>query len=357
MEPLPAKASREWVPTLLSPYRSAHQNKHKNEGLRPLPYQKKTVSKMEEPLKTGELFVKEGLIRFDDIDMALSIQAKRQNSLSLKKKRLFGMILCDLNLITPMDNYYVLHKYHKLESIQSALVSRNMLSMDRVLKAEDASQSLHIPFISQLLKNKLVSISGMQSLLFDLFHIPFRSISDFIFNEKDRKKLVQVLDTPDSLEHRILPLVLKNDTVLFGITDPENLLFLRQLNTRFPQYRFKALFIPFSGFSWFFKIIYNSSPDTPPPKETPLELSLLLNFKTTITDPEQETVSIQTLYERYELLRHLIGNPERDNRHKDFNAFIVLTHKQITQEYKSRCIEFYFKTKDTDVNVMAFPKR
>ncbi|WP_300457827.1 hypothetical protein [Desulfobacula sp.] len=320
-------------------------------------YQKKTVSKMEETLKTGELFVKEGLIRFDDIDMALSIQAKRQNSLRLKKKRLFGMILCDLNLITPMDTYYVLHKYHKLESIQSALISRNMLSMDKVLKAEEASQSLHIPFISQLLKNKLISISDMQTLLFDLFHIPFRSISDFIFNEKARKKLVQVLETPDSLEHRILPLVLKNDTVLFGITDPDNLLFLRQLNTQFPQYRFKALFIPFSGFSWFSKIIYNSSPGPSPPRETPLELSFLLSFKTTITDPEQETASIQTLYERYELLRHLIGNPERDNRHKEFNAFIVLTHRQITREYKSRCIEFYFKTEDKDLHVMAFPKR
>ena len=67
-------------------------------------YQGKTVSKRVEPLKTGELLVKEGLICPDDIDMALSIQEKRQDSPGLKKNRFFGIILCDLNLVTPVDN-------------------------------------------------------------------------------------------------------------------------------------------------------------------------------------------------------------------------------------------------------------
>jgi len=75
---------------------------------------------MVKPLKIGELFVKEGLIRLGDIDMALSIQKEKKNSLNLNKSKLLGMILCNLNLITPKDNYYVLHKYYKLISIQRA---------------------------------------------------------------------------------------------------------------------------------------------------------------------------------------------------------------------------------------------
>lgn len=320
-------------------------------------HQKKIITKMVEPLKIGELLVREGLIRVEDVDMALSIQEKRQTSLSLKKQRLFGMILCDLNLITPMDNYYVLHKYNKLTSIQSALISEKMFSCEMVSSIENQSKEQDIPFISSLLQKELVSTSGMQSLLFDLFHIPFRSINDFVFNEKDREKLASLMDEQTSLENRVVPLVLKNNTILFGITDPDNILFIRRLNEKFPQYRFKSLFIPFSGFLGFYKIIYGDNEAHSAPREKPLDLSFLLSYKTSIKDPVKEEESIRTLYDRYELLRHLIGNPKRENLINKFNAFILQIHKRITQDYKSHSIEFSLKKENKSVKVIAFPKR
>ena len=319
-------------------------------------HQKNEISKMVEPMKTGELLVKEGLIRLDDINLALSIQEKRQESLSLKKSRLLGMILCDLNLITPMDNYYVLHKYNKLMSMQSAMVSKKMLSREGVLRAQNESQQQDIPFISLLLKKGLVSTTGMQRLLFDLFHIPFRSISDFTFNKKDLKALVMVLDKLKSRENRIIPLVLKDNTILFGITDPENMLFIREINDLFPQYRFKTLFVSFSEFLKFYEIIYKNHEDAALSKEKPLDLSLLLSFKTSIRDPEKENEAIQILYRRYELLRHLIGNSKRGDLQNEFNDFIRQTHKKITREYKSHSIEFSLKKEGRDVKVIALPQ-
>ena len=319
---------------------------------------KNNMSQMVEPLKIGELLVKEGLIRRDDINLALSIQEKRQESLSLKKSRLFGMILCDLNLITPVDNYCVLYKYNKVMSIQSAMISKKMLSREVVLRTENESQQLDISFISLLLKNGLISTIGMQRLLFDLFHVPFRSVSDFVFNKKGLKKLVQVLDKHQSRKNRIIPLVLKDNTILFGITDPENMLFIQKLNDLFPQYRFKILFISFSRFSQLYKIIYEEGGrDTAPFKEKPLDLSLLLSFKILVKDPKKENESIQTLYERYELLRQLIGNSKRGDLVNEFNEFIIQIHKRITQEYKNYSIEFSLKKEDRDVKVIAFPKR
>jgi len=312
---------------------------------------------MVEPLKTGELLVKEGLIRFNDIEMALSIQEKRQESLSLKKTSLIGMILCDLNLITPMDIYYVLHKYNKLMTIQSALVSRHILTENSVIKAREEAERQTIPFISYLLKHNLVSTIGMQRLVFDLFHIPFRSISDFVFNETDRKKLISVLDEHRSREHGAIPLLLKDNTLLFGITDPENILFVRQLDDHFPRYRFKLLFIPISGFLWFYDMIYGQSKAPLPPGDDAMDVSLLLNFKAEIKDPDQEDKSVRTLYRRYEQLYQQIGNPKRDNRQREFSEFIVQNHKKISQEYKSQSIEFSLKRENKNVKVIAFPKR
>jgi len=311
---------------------------------------------MVEPLKTGELLVKEGLISLGDIDLALSIQEEKNQSLNLNRPRLLGMILCNLNLITPTDNYYVLHKYNKLMSIQSTLIENSMLSKDLVLKTQQESQQHDIPFISCLLKPGRISTTKMQQLLFDLFHIPFRSISDFIFSQKDRKQLIQILDQDNSRENRIIPLVLKDNTILFGITDPQNILFIGRLNDQFPQYRFKTLFIPFSDYLNVSKTIYDSNIKSAPlVKEKSLDLSLLLNFKTSIKNPETDNKSIETLYERYELLRLLSGNTKRENHLNEFNTFIMHSHKTITAQYKNQNIEFSLKKQGRSVKLIAFP--
>ncbi len=324
---------------------------------------------MVEPLKTGELLVKEGLIQLSDIDMALSIQEEKNNPLSMNKPRLLGMILCNLNLITPKDNYYVLHKYNKIMSIQSALIEKSILSASQVFNIEQKSLHQKIPFISSLIKSGIMSTVKIQQLLFDLFHIPYRSISDFVFNQKDKKQLIQILDEHSAKKNSVIPLVLKENTILFGITEPKNILFIGKLNDQFPQYRFKTLFIPFADYSNLYKIIYEIHTDaaysTEPAEPTEptastdkksLDLSLLLSFKTTITNPEIENRSIKTLYQRYELLRQLSGNLKRDNHFNEFNNFIIQSHATISHEYKKQNIEFSLKKQGRSVKIIAFPQ-
>lgn len=324
--------------------------------------QNTTISKTVEPLKSGELLVKEGLIRLSDIDMALSIQKEKNKSLNLNRPKLIGMILCNLNLITATDNYYVLHKYNKLMSIQTALIENNILSKDVASKIDQESRQHNIPFISSLLKKGLISTTKLQQSLFNLFHIPFRPISDFVFNQKDKNQLVQVLDRQNSQKNSVVPLVLKDNTILFGITDPENILFIKELNDRFPQYRFKTLFIPFSDYLSMYKTIYDSHVDSTvdsalSPDEKTLDLSLLLSFKTSIENPEMENRSIKTLYHRYELLRQLSGNSKRRDHLHEFNDFIIQSHKTITQEYKNRSIEFSLKKEGNRVKIVALPNK
>jgi len=313
---------------------------------------------MVEPLKTGELLAKEGFIRPDDIQQALLQQEKGQGDSTPEKNRLLGMILCDLNLITPWDNYCVLHRYNKLQSIQSALESRKILAREVVENAWKNARQQNIPFISHLIHTGLVSTSEMQTLLWDLFHIPFKSINDFVYNKKGSALLIQVLDRQKSWENKSIPLVLKNNTILFGITDPENILFMRELNDQFPQYRFKTIFISFLQFSKLYGLLYENDASQIQERaiKKPLDLSLLLNFKTSIKDPETEKVAIRTLYERYELLRQLIGNQNRADLETEFTEFIVHTHKRITQEYNNPIIKFYLKKENRDVIIIAYPE-
>ena len=326
-----------------------------NERLKLL--QETIISKTVEPLKSGELFVKEGLIRLGDIDMALSIQEEKKKSLNLNRPKLIGIILCNLNLITPKDNYYVLHKYNKLMSIQTVLIENNMLSKYVMSEIDQESRQQNMPFISSLLNKGVISTTKLHQLLFDLFHIPFRPINDFVFNQKDKNQLVEILDRQTAQKNSVVPLVLKDNTILFGITDPENILFIGKLNDTFPQYRFKTIFIPFSNYLDIYKTIYDSTVDSAPlPEEEPIDLSLLLSFRTSIENPEIENSSIETLYQRYELLRQLSGSSKRRNHLHEFNDFIIQSHKTITEEYKNRAIEFSLKKEGNRVKIVAFPQ-
>jgi hypothetical protein len=307
--------------------------------------------------KTGELLVKEGLIHQGDIQRVIDIQGKHRASLGRNKERLFGMILCDLNLTTPTDIYWVLKKHGKLLSLQEALIQKQILSRSVVEKIQNGSIKGNIPFMSLLLEDGIISKTLLAQILFDLFYIPLRSISNIVFDKRTRPTLSHIIKKEMAKKYKIIPLVLKGNTFVCGLTDPDNLLLIQKLSNQFPQYRFNPLFIPFSGFTWFYKLLYEE--DFSPVKvvEKPVDLSLLLKFSVMITNPEAQGEAIDSLYKRYELVRSLVGFPGKGDRAEIFQAFVGQYHDKITREYRCRSVEFSLKNDPDQLWIMAFPKK
>ncbi len=306
-------------------------------------------------LRTGELLVREGLIHPDNVNQALTLQKKHPEAPGMGRRRLFGMILCDLNLITAVDNYRVLHRHRKVLTLSSALKARGLLSGDQVTRLEETSRRLERPLLSVLAESRPIPIRTLQALVFDLFHIPFRSISDFAFNETDRDLLAGVVPPDQALARQALPLVIQGNTLVCAITDPDGLLFIHELNERFPQYRFKPLFIPYSGFSWFYGIIYGKQGGPAAITRKPPDLSLLLNFRIRIQDPKTQKERIDSLYDRYEQIRMLMGHPGRASLKEEFFGFVAHCHQTLIRHFGTDAVVYSLKKNDTDVQVTAFP--
>jgi len=304
--------------------------------------------------KTGEILVNEGLISREDLKRVLVIQRQGKASPLGNSNRLFGMILCDLNLITPIDNYCVLKKYGKLRSMDEMLLQGQVSSTALKLARQEANL-WDTPFFTLILNQGIVSLADLQKLLYSLYRIPYRTIQDFRLDHNRADELTTIIDKHLALEKRIIPLVRQEKVILMGITEPDALLTIKKISAKFPLIRFKAVFIPFSGFKTLFNLLYGEKEKSFFQERSP-DISLLLNFRTTITDPDKEEEKIISLHKRYETIRGLTCEGPVKERSKEFHEFIAKEHKRITSRYGINRVEYYLRKKGYKIFIIALPQ-
>lgn len=315
----------------------------------------RTTQKRFPPLKTGEILAREGLISQEDVDRVLAIQKRGKESSLWDSRRLFGMILCDLNLITPLDNYWVLHKYKKLVSMDQALVKGGKVTAKALALAHQDAKASDTSLFTALLNQGAVTVIELQELVYDLYRIPYRPLQEFRFNPARTEELSAIVEKRLALRHRMIPLVLQEEVILVGIIEPDALLAMKKLSTRFPLLRFKAVFIPYSGFKTLFNQLYGQG-DQPVSQQRSPDLSLLLNFRITITDPEHEREKILSLYKRYETVRTLTRGSHCTSRSQAFHDFIIGEHKKLRDRYRVTQVVYFLKKQGQDPIVVAVPK-
>jgi hypothetical protein len=315
-------------------------------------------------IKTGQIMIQEGLVSAGDVARALDLQKKDKGNGFKGSSRLLGMILCELNLITPLDNFYVLKKHHKLMSVMDRLCEKKMVSRSRLEKIKIEAERQAIPFISFLLEKQIIPKPQLQQVLFDLFGISLRPVSDIIFDQTCRNDLTAVIDRELARTLGIIPLHLSGNLLTLGLTDPDNLLFVRKLDLKFPQYRFLPVFIPFSGFKCFYAILYPDAAASIPPKNClqhpPTEKSAGNNpGSETISNPKRDKQAIARLFKQYETLR--LGHKPQNN-HETYNYrldlfadFIRDSCYEIMAQSDCKTIQFYVRQQKGRAMVIAKP--
>lgn len=315
--------------------------------------------------KSGEIFVGAGLINASDVDRVLAFQNSHTVQEASPRRRLFGVLLCNLNLITPLDNYFHLARHHKLMSVEDWLLMNTSVSKP-MIDSLGASSRKSAPIYDLLLNTGQISMIEIQQCLFDLYHLPFKPLEDFQFSRNQILELSPLIPMIKAYEHQVLPLALHNSTLLIAATRPESLLYIYQHTQETPHYRVKPLFIPFGKFRSLFKALYGEPfysesvpavvPLASPEPGKPVDLSLLFSFRTTIRDPIKEETAVTSLYKRYEILRKLTGNPPKNRKIlSEFKIFIHQEHTRLMHHHQCRAIEYSVKEENNGVIIVAVP--
>lgn len=333
------------------------------------------MSKVPNSLKTGELLVLEGYVKASDVETALEIQRRKaKDTVSGGGSRLVGRILCELNLITPFDLYNVLTKYGKQKSLEDILLGSGQISREEMEKARLEARDSKMPIADVLYCNRFVALEDLQAAMFEQLCISYKILDNFYYTQLQKSKLKRILDKTYASGHLILPLSIKDKTIVVGVAGPENLKYIKSLWSLLSRFRLFCVIIPLFRFRELYCSLYGEAlfpeqsalPETVTVKaenektetskgSTPPDLSLLFSFKTVITDPEKEKNSIYSLYGRYETLRKLLGGKDRESDKEAFYFFIREKFRHLCKDYGCLKIEFYLEETGKELCMMARP--
>ncbi|MCP4716324.1 MAG: Flp pilus assembly complex ATPase component, partial [Deltaproteobacteria bacterium] len=224
----------------------------------------------------GELLVDFGLLTRNDIgdllqkqinspklgqvlmDLKLITEKELQSALRKQKStRALGEILCDLKLVTPQDLNYVLEKYGKQVELAEVLIKLGFINENTLAEAKkiQAATSEALDFI--LLKNKFISSEQLQTALAKKHNLPFMHLQDFAFSEKNKTELTSLLTQKYAEKNLILPISLLTNSLTIAIYRPDQLIYVNELKSLYPQLTINPAIITEEKFEELFEILYS----------------------------------------------------------------------------------------------------
>ena len=299
--------------------------------------------------------MRSGLIPHTAVEQALSVQQKGAGGTTGPKRPLFGTVLCHLGLISPFELYHFLSVNNKLVSLQEALITRHGVKRELIEECEKLSEELKVPFVSCLLDRNAVSVKTIQSALFRLFHLRYKTLGDFAVRPKSFDFFRTVVRAKEAERTGMLPLVLKGGTLLIGITDVSCMGLIRNKTALYPDLVIKAVVIHNRDFKRLYQQIYGPILSSGRTRLHDCETETYgrrENF-VCISDPVNEKDKVYALYRQYRDMGGFNGAEPDDKDFSLFLAFICNNVEHLKSEYGFASVKFAVERHDEKTLIKA----
>jgi type IV pilus assembly protein PilB len=198
--------------------------------------------------KIGKLLLDLELIAEKDLIVALKIQ---------KSTRPVGEILCALNMVTPEVLNNVLKKYDKQVGIEHILLMLGYITDKTLLLVQEIHDKTAVPIDKIFLEKNIISKEQLQHANAKKYNLPFRHLKNFIYTNKDKENLSNLIERKFAEENLILPLKLDNNILQIAIFNHERINFQDELKKLHENYKIELVFITDNKFDELFEILYS----------------------------------------------------------------------------------------------------
>ncbi|MFH0728943.1 MAG: ATPase, T2SS/T4P/T4SS family [Pseudomonadota bacterium] len=219
--------------------------------------------------KTGVLLVNEGFVRQEDVEIALEIQKREAEQTPCRTKvhpRTIGEILCDLNLITPIDLSAVLKKHSKYLKLGQILIMQGSIDEATLTIALKAAENGAEPIGKILLQQGIITETQLCEAYSLQHNLPFKPYDTFTPTPEDRATLSGIIGKDFARRYGILPVSLNQKRLGVVISDPEKLKIIEALRSKQTELRIECTFVTTGTFFRLFEHLYERKPFEPRPE-------------------------------------------------------------------------------------------
>ena len=296
-------------------------------------------------MKTGELLIEEGLVKEEDVLMAMEMQERHSPE---ESPPLIGGLLCQWNMITPFDLFSILKKHKKLLRVGEILIRHGKVTVPQLEEARSAQEESQKPFGKILVDQKSITPSELYHALAAQGNIPFSSLDRF-FYERDKINLLSHFTGFEPLfEKKIVPLEYGDETLTIAISRPENMERAAWLIHQNTMFRINFLLIPEEKLCWILKEFWRINENETRGKGWKKPVMIL-------TDPDTETDKIDAIYFRYKILKKSAGETDAHSKIHLFREFIRSNHHRIVRRFQCGEVSYQLEEKEGRVLIHAFP--
>jgi type IV pilus assembly protein PilB len=274
-----------------------------------------------EETKTGMLLVNEGFIRLADVKTALEIQQRETLQTVCRTRsypRTIGEILCDLNLITPIDLNAVLKKYRKQLRLEQILIKQGSANEKALalLRQEAARHSEPIGKI--LLKKGIITETQLYEAYALQHNLPYGPYDRFTPAPENRATLSGIIGKNFARQFGLLPVTFGRQRLGVVISDPENLWVIEALRAKQTDLRIECALVTTGTFNRLFKLLYESPSPIPgsEPAKAPHPLEKTINRSQSVSRVQRPSPSAKEIVQ-FILSKAIQSNTETIHLHRD----------------------------------------
>jgi len=332
------------------------------------------LGKKAEDQQIGDMLAKEGHINNDELENILNKQLdgiklgklalklkmisekELEEALKFKRyKRAIGEILCDLNLITLSELNLVFQKYNKHLKLGEILLQQEIVDQETLEKALQEQKFKGETLGKILVRKSLISVHQLYFALSVQYNIQFHDLDGFVFYEKQKIALRDIVGQKYAEENLVLPLFLNGNNLTVAVANPSRVWVANELRSKYNQFRIACVLISDEKFEQLFAILYGEMLDTSKELNKEERPDVTKTGKSVISDLETDRILIDNLYERYEILREKIGGEFPRSDALLFREFIEDNYKDICDKFHCNSVSFYVEVGSDQVEILAAP--
>lgn len=292
--------------------------------------------------------IKHRLIEEGELESALKLKHYRKSICE---------ILYEQNRITLSELNHAFRKFSRDLKLGQILLQQALISEADLEKALAIQSGGHLSLGKVLFEKKWVAFDQLYFALSIQYNTPFQKLEGYIYYEKQKVELRNIVRQRYAYDNLILPLFQSGNNLTLGVSNPANIWSMHGLKSLYPELQMTCVLITDEKFEQLYALLYGEVlPKRIESSRSEAEQPNSDGAMVLIDNPKDQQSYIQSLYHTYITLRQNDGlDTDTPQEEMWFIEFIEKSFQTICDTYGCAGVQFRCDAKGARPEIFASP--